>query len=157
MKTGLYILCIFCINKTMLETLSEKLNTLESKNCLCQLGWRITYYKRCFTSVKSKLLLSNRSPLHIAARYGVDECIPTLLHLGSMLEAKDKDGATPLALAVWGNYCNTVKILLDNGANRSNLMKNSQEKVDRCLMNMNPHKLANLNDIKNGPGIYLII
>ena len=153
MKTGLYILCIFCINKTMLETLSEKLNTLESKNCLCQLGWRITYYKRCFTSVKSKLLLSNRSPLHIAARYGVNECIPTLLHLGSMLEAKDKDGATPLALAIWGNYCSTVKILLNNGANRSNLMKNAQEKVDRCLIKTNPHKIANLNDIGYGPGI----
>ena len=153
MKTGLFLSFILCINKTMLETLSEKLNTLESKNCLCQLGWRITYYKRCFTSVKSKLLQSNRSPLHIAARYGVNECIPTLLHLGSMLEAKDKDGATPLALAAWGNHCSTINILLDNGAKSSNLMKNAKEKVDKCLININPHKLANLNDIKNGPGI----
>ena len=137
----------------MLETLSEKLNTLESKNCLCQLGWRVTHYKRCFTSVKSKLLQSNRSPLHIAARYGVNDCIPTLLHLGSMLEAKDKDWATPLALAAWGNYCSTVKILLDNGANRSNLMKNAQKKVDRCLVNINPNKIANFNDIENELGI----
>ena len=151
MKTGMFILFILCINEVILETLREKLNPLESKNCLCQLGWRISYYKRCFTSVKSKLLQSNRSPLHIAARYGVNECIPTLLHLGSMLEAKDKDGATPLALAAWGNYCSTVKIMLDNGAKRSNLMKNSQEKVDRCLIK--PNKIASLNDIKNSPGI----
>ena len=110
---------------------------LETRNCLCNLGWELTNYKRCFISVNSKLPQTGRTSLHIAARHGVNECVSILLRNGSDVEAQDKNGATPLALAAWQNHCGVVKTLVDSGSKTNNLEEKIRIKVDTCLKHFN--------------------
>ena len=117
---------------------------LETRNCLCNLGWELTNYKRCFISVNSKLPQTGRTSLHIAARHGVNECVSILLRNGSEVEAKDREGATPLALAAWQNHCGVVKTLVDSGSKTHNLEEKLRIKVDTCLKHFNESAGDNL-------------
>ena len=55
------------------------------------------------------------SPLHIAAKEGLDEIAEILIQNGAKLNAKDDLNLTPLHYAVIGNHLSTVKILVKNG------------------------------------------
>lgn len=124
---------MFYIDKTTYATIRNTSLTLQSPNCLCRLGWKQTYYKQCFYTINSRLPMNGRTPLHIAARYGQNECISTLLRLGSNMETKDKDGSTPLALAAWKHHCSAIKILIHSGAKTSYLHKEFHTRVDKCI------------------------
>ena len=144
MVIGIILIYILCINKTTNAIISKN----DSQNCLCRVVWSLKLHKRCYTSAKSRSPFTGRTALHIAALHGITECIPDLLHSGSILESKDKDGATPLALAASRNICGTVKLLADYGANLRNLNKGLQENVKRCLKHFT--KRLTLNDQENG-------
>ena len=62
--------------------------------------------------------LSGRTVLHWAALCNNDLAVVSLLlNRGADIAAKDKDGATPLHLAAWGNTPSVVDLLLENEAN----------------------------------------
>ena len=133
MIIGILLFNMFYIDKTTYATIKNTSLTLQSPNCLCHLGWKQTHYKQCFSSINSRLPINSRTPLHIAARYGENECISTLLRLGSDMESKDKDGSTPLVLAAWKHHCSAIKILIHSGAKISNLHKKFHASVDKCM------------------------
>ena len=77
----------------------------------------------------------------------MNECVSILLRNGSEVEAKDWDGATPLALAAWQNHCNVVKTLVDSGSKTYNLKETSRVKVETCLKQFNQSVGANLGNV----------
>ena len=133
MIIGILLFHMFYIDKMTYATIRNISLALQSPNCLCRLGWKQTHYKQCFSSINSRLPVNGRTPLHIAARYGQNECISTLLRLGSNMETKDKDGSTPLALAAWKHHCSVIKILIHSGAKTSYLHKEFHARVDKCM------------------------
>jgi|GEM_PF-5134172 len=67
----------------------------------------------------------NRTPLHEAALYGHKEILQLLLARGAFLEARDRDGNTPLHFAIYHSSHQpiteeklaSIALLLENGAN----------------------------------------
>ncbi|XP_026751581.2 ankyrin repeat domain-containing protein 27-like [Galleria mellonella] len=57
------------------------------------------------------------TPLHYAARYGLDELCNILLLNKANVNCVNKKGQTPLHLAVLNNHTIVIRTLLDNGAN----------------------------------------
>ena len=55
--------------------------------------------------------VDERTALHIAARHDSRDCITTLINAGALVDAKDKDGVTPLQLGAWRGYCDIVRLL----------------------------------------------
>ena len=64
--------------------------------------------KLCYTHENEKNTRDNRTALHVAARNNDFECATILANAGSKLEAKDKDGKTPLNLAAGFKKCNAA-------------------------------------------------
>ena len=98
---------------------------------MCKLGFGVD--KRCFRNVDSTLQKGRRTALHVAAVTGKEKCISILIQNGARLEAKDRDGATPLKLAAWKNYCNSIRILITSGATKHNLKRKQLRKVQACM------------------------
>ena len=87
----------------------------------------------CFGSelMKNK---DQRTALHIAARYGNDECTKALIKAGAVVDAVDKDRKTPLALAAWQNHCGVMKELIQAGANEDLITSQFEKsKLKACL------------------------
>ncbi|XP_039124694.1 LOW QUALITY PROTEIN: ribulose bisphosphate carboxylase/oxygenase activase, chloroplastic [Dioscorea cayenensis subsp. rotundata] len=65
----------------------------------------------------------DETPLHMAAKNGCNESAKILIEHGAFLEAKAKNGMTPLHLAAWYAHqtdsCDTVSTLLEHNANCS--------------------------------------
>ena len=98
---------------------------------MCKLGFGVD--KRCFPNVDATLKEGRRTALHVAAVEGKEKCLSILIQNGARLEAKDKDGATPLKLAAWKNYCNSIRILITSGATKHNLKRKQLRKVQACM------------------------
>ena len=75
---------------------------------------------------------SGRTAVHVAARHGESECLRILIEHGANVEAKDRDKATPLALAVWKGHCNTIHQLIDLGANTHSFNEILQKALKEC-------------------------
>ena len=82
----------------------------------------------------------SRSPLHHALSHrrriyseGYKDAMSALLNAGADLEARDRDGATPLHLAINGAPVDVVKILLDKGANLAAKTNRGQTPMDLVL------------------------
>ena len=101
--------------------------------------------QKCFQEVGSTLEKSGRAPLHVAARYGESECLRILIEHGSDIEAKDKNKATPLALAAWKKHCNAVRQLIDAGAISQALNGNLHKTIAQCEAKEVPVKHRNTN------------
>ena len=75
-----------------------------------------------------------RTPLHIAClrrwTNDTENAIKTLLSLGARVNTKDDRGITPLHEAARGNSVETLKILLDAGANYKALDTNRRTPLD---------------------------
>merc|ERR550532_2228670 len=56
------------------------------------------------------------TPLHVAAKLGLNEVCAILIDHGANLEEADQDGNTPLILATKGCHSSTVSILIKSGA-----------------------------------------
>jgi ankyrin repeat protein len=59
------------------------------------------------------------TPLHSAAYYGTFEAVQKLIEYEADIDARDKDGYTPLSVASRGRHCkggSVVRLLLDRGA-----------------------------------------
>ena len=61
-------------------------------------------------------LLLHRPPFHTAVYWGQKAVIETLVAKGADINAKEKDGTTPLHEAVGKKHTEIVKFLLDKGA-----------------------------------------
>ena len=81
----------------------------------------------------SKESLTNRTALHLAARYGNEDCVGILIKEGSNIEAEDKDRKTPIALAAWMGHCNAIRILMKLGARKEMVEMKYLKNVDDCL------------------------
>ncbi|XP_071689648.1 potassium channel AKT1-like [Rutidosis leptorrhynchoides] len=62
---------------------------------------------------------NGRTPLHIAASKGSENCVLLLLDYGADPNCSDSEGNVPLWEAMIGNHERVVRILADNGANLS--------------------------------------
>lgn len=77
------------------------------------------YEGNCFTNANERNEVNrSRTALHVAARFGVAECIEPLINDGADIESKARGNHTPLALAAWRVHCATVKKLIDHGASQ---------------------------------------
>ena len=83
--------------------------------------------------MRSRLHKTKRTALHLAARYGKGKCIAELIKHGADLEAKDKDGKTPMALAVWRRHCKVVRALVKMGASKETTSKKDSKSIAECL------------------------
>ena len=83
--------------------------------------------------MRSRLHKTKRTALHLAARYGKVKCIAELIKHGADLEAKDKDGTTPMALAVWRHHCEVIKALVKMGASKETTSKQDSKSIAECL------------------------
>ena len=86
----------------------------------------------CLKNVHSRLPETNSTALHLAARYGNYKCIKALVIHGSNIEAKDKDGQTPIALAAWKHDCKIVTTLTKLGASKRNVNNKLSKNIDGC-------------------------
>ena len=87
----------------------------------------------CLKNVRSRLPETNSTALHLAARYGnYPRCIKALVRHGSNIEAKDKYGQTPLALAARVHDCRIVTTLTKLGASKRNVDDKLIKTIDRC-------------------------
>ena len=73
-----------------------------------------------------------RSALHIAARFGKTECARVLVAAGARIEARDKDGKTPLQLAAWKKHCGVVKVLVSARAKEDRLNNEQKRNFNEC-------------------------
>lgn len=64
-------------------------------------------------------IYNGRTAIQIAADYGQTSIIAYLISIGANIQDKDKYGITPLLSAVWEGHRDAVKLLLQNGADRS--------------------------------------
>jgi len=55
-------------------------------------------------------------PIHVASICGKQASIATLLRLGESIEARDRDGFTPLHYAILGGHSDIIRFLVDSGA-----------------------------------------
>uniref|UniRef100_A0A8R1HS11 ANK_REP_REGION domain-containing protein n=1 Tax=Caenorhabditis japonica TaxID=281687 RepID=A0A8R1HS11_CAEJA len=62
---------------------------------------------------------NGRTAVQIAADYGQTAVIDYLISIGANIQDKDKYGITPLLSAVWEGHIDSVKLLLQHGADRS--------------------------------------
>ncbi|OWM65984.1 hypothetical protein CDL15_Pgr015409 [Punica granatum] len=62
---------------------------------------------------------SGRTPLHIAASNGSENCARLLLDYSANVHSRDSDGNVPLWEAMLGNHESVEKVLLENGADLS--------------------------------------
>ncbi|KAJ0029928.1 hypothetical protein Pint_13074 [Pistacia integerrima] len=60
---------------------------------------------------------NGRTPLHIAASKGSENCVLLLLDYGANPNCRDSDGNIPLWDALLGGHEHVIKLLVDNGAN----------------------------------------
>lgn len=70
------------------------------------------------------------TPLHMSARRGTTWIAEALLDAGADIEAKDKDGETPLRRAVNCRQERMVRLLLSRGANPRSPDKNGRTPID---------------------------
>ena len=87
----------------------------------------------CLKHVHSRLPTTNRTALHLAARYGVEECIGILIKQGANVEAEDKDGRTAMALAAWKRQCNVIRVLLKIGARKEAVGRKYSKNLEECI------------------------
>ncbi|CAI2356713.1 unnamed protein product [Caenorhabditis sp. 36 PRJEB53466] len=64
-------------------------------------------------------IYNGRTAVQIAADYGQTAVIDYLISIGANIQEKDKYGITPLLSAVWEGHVDTVKLLLEHGADRT--------------------------------------
>ena len=76
---------------------------------------------------------TNRTALHVAARYGRHECIEGLILNGADIEKQDKDGRTPLELAAWKSHCLAIQELVRLGANKPWTAHTLLKNIGTCL------------------------
>ena len=79
---------------------------------------------------------TKRTALHIAARYGFHECINDLKVNGADIEAKDKDGKTPLELAAWKKHSHTIQELVRLGDKQYSMDYKLLKNIHICLKGM---------------------
>ena len=114
---------MFYIDKTTYATIRNTSLTLQSPNCLCQLGWKQTHYKQCFSSINSRLPINGRTPLHIAAKHGNQAIAKILIENGADIDSLASKNLTPLMIAIQFNMPSIAKFLIEQGAslNRRNI------------------------------------
>ncbi|XP_074301965.1 uncharacterized protein LOC141633350 [Silene latifolia] len=82
--------------------------------------WLVASGRRLRRLVGERMYTNGKTPLHKAAENGSNEAVELLLSRGAFVNAKAKNGATPLHLAVWHSLksedCVTVKTLLEHEA-----------------------------------------
>ena len=98
---------------------------------MCKLGSGVA--TKCFAGIDTTLTKNKRTALHVAAREGKEICLATLIRNGATLNLKDKDGATPLALAAWKNHCNIINQLTLAGAQNKSLTGKQIRNIQKCL------------------------
>jgi ankyrin repeat protein len=80
--------------------------------------WKILFKKRLNVDFKDE---DKTTPLHQAVKKGNDEIVGLLLEIGADIEARDKNGETPLFYAVsrsrHSGYHKVLDILLEKGSN----------------------------------------
>ncbi len=59
------------------------------------------------------------TPLHAAARHGLDDVVSSFVRAGAHIDARTREGATPLHWAVGLHHWTTAKVLLSAGADPS--------------------------------------
>jgi ankyrin repeat protein len=79
----------------------------------------------------SKKDVNDEQPLHYAAASATQNIQP-LLEAGADINAQNKDGATPLHLAIEENNAEAIKTLLEAGANLA--IENANGKSCACLL-----------------------
>lgn len=62
---------------------------------------------------------NGRQLLHIAADYGQREVVEFLLSKGAEVNGRDKHGMTPIMAAIFEGHTETVKALLEGGADKT--------------------------------------
>ncbi|KAM3216182.1 potassium channel AKT1 isoform X1 [Capsicum annuum] len=62
---------------------------------------------------------NGRSPLHIAAAKGIENCVVLLLDFGADPNSRDSEGNVPLWEAIMGKREPVIQLLIDNGAKLS--------------------------------------
>ncbi len=72
-----------------------------------------------------RIKVTEQSSLHMACQNGALETVQCLLGYSSNIEAKNKDGQTPLLLACYANSFETVKILVKKGTAQVNASDNN--------------------------------
>ena len=60
--------------------------------------------------------LSLKTPLHLAAEMGYEECLNILVGNGARVNTQDSSGDTPLHIAAKHGHIGCMKILLEAGA-----------------------------------------
>ncbi|XP_031630464.1 myotrophin [Contarinia nasturtii] len=63
--------------------------------------------------------ITTRAPIHYAADYGQSDVLRYLINKGADVNTRDKHGITPILAATWEGHTNCVRILLENGADKS--------------------------------------
>jgi ankyrin repeat protein len=81
----------------------------------------------------------NRTPLHLAARFGKVEIVQMLIGAGADVDAQDEVGWTPLHWAAWNGEIESVRMLIDAGARKD--ISNIAGKL--------PYDLTNNYELKN--------
>ena len=88
----------------------------------------------CLNYINDTFPVTKRTSLHLAARNNNVKCIELLVRAGSDLEARDKDNQTALSLAAWKQHCKSIKILLDLGARRTDVLNSIHNRqIRKCL------------------------
>lgn len=79
-------------------------------------------------------------PLHLASAKGNTNIVKELLKAGATVNSRDKWGRTPLYIAIEkGNSANTVKALINAGANKTAKASNGSTGYNRSKRFMNPN------------------
>ena len=87
----------------------------------------------CLRNVHSRIPETNRSALHQASINGDINCIKALVRRGSNMDDKDKDGHTPLELALLQNKCKVATYLTKLGASTKMTKGAHSRALNICL------------------------
>ncbi len=86
-----------------------------------------------------------KTPLHYAAACGKEEMVEYLISRGAVIDATDSFGLTPLMQAVYNNWIDCAKVLLDHGADKSIPTKNGRKLQDIYHVQRSPVLMEILN------------
>eukprot|EP00037_Helgoeca_nana_P002118 m.31902 g.31902 ORF g.31902 m.31902 type:complete len:129 (-) comp12376_c0_seq1:236-622(-) len=64
-------------------------------------------------------LTTGRCPIHYAADSGHTAVVEYLISKGAEVDKRDKHGITAVLAAIWEGHVDTVKVLLEKGADKS--------------------------------------
>lgn len=74
--------------------------------------------------------VQGRLPLHYAADYGQADVLDYLIIKGANVNAPDKYGITPLLSAIFEGHTDSVKLLLEKGADKTGKSPDGQSYID---------------------------